>query len=168
MHEVNFDVDKIKTAVDIVEAFKLKLDELNVNQNGLTIDKDILEDINKEFVVFTTQKYALMKLVKDYNERMNATISEIKMPNLEKYLSSKFAFSSNQSDNICKYCEKFIPKSLLKHYRYCSAKREFDVANGIQPDPAELVDEEIELQIPVNEIPNSSVKKTNKKKKKET
>ena len=105
------------------------------------------------FVVFTTQKYALMKLVKDYNERMNATISEIKMPNLEKYLSSKFAFSSNQSDNICKYCEKFIPKSLLKHYRYCSAKREFDMANGIQPDPAELVDEEIEVQIPVVEIP---------------
>lgn len=168
MHEVNFDVDKIKTAVDIVEAFKLKLDELNVNQNGLTIDKDVLEDINKEFVVFTTQKYALMKLVKDYNERMNATISEIKMPNLEKYLSSKFAFSSNQSDNICKYCEKFIPKSLLKHYRYCSAKREFDVANGIQPDPTELVDEEIEVQIPVVEIPDSSVKKSSKKKKKES
>jgi len=56
------------------------------------------------------------------------------MPNLEKYLSSRFAFSTNQSENLCKYCEKFVPKSLLQHYRYCISKKEFDIKNGIEED----------------------------------
>ena len=56
------------------------------------------------------------------------------MPNLEKYLSSRFAFSTNQTDNICKYCEKFIPKSISQHYRYCFAKKEFNFKNGIVND----------------------------------
>jgi len=39
---------------------------------------------------------------------------------LEKYLSSKFAYSFNQNDNICSYCEKYVPKSLAQHLRYCA------------------------------------------------
>jgi len=126
VHEVNFDVDKIRTAIEIVECFKIKLDELDIKQEGSIIDTDVLEEINKEFVNFVNQKYILVKLLKDYNEKMNSAINDVKMPNLEKFLSTRFAFSSNQTDNLCKYCEKFIPKSLLQHYRYCSAKKDYE------------------------------------------
>jgi len=48
--EVKFEVDKIKTAIDIVEQFKIKLDEINIgNDNNYSIEHDILEEINKEF-----------------------------------------------------------------------------------------------------------------------
>ena len=140
VHEVNFDVDKIKTAIEIVESFKIKLDEVVVKEDGCIIEKDVLEDINKEFILYTNQKYTLLKLVKDFNEKMNASIQELKMPNLEKYLSSRFAFSSNQTDNVCKYCEKFIPKSLSQHYRYCSAKKDFEIKHGIVPSDTNLLD----------------------------
>ena len=78
------------------------------------------------------------------------------MPNLEKYLSSRFAFSSNQADNMCKYCEKFIPKSMSQHYRYCTSKRDFDIKNGIQNNESNLLESStmeyvvtnIELTIP--------------------
>jgi hypothetical protein len=45
-----FDVEKIKTAIEIVENFKIKLDEVIVKEDGCIIEKDMLEDINKEFI----------------------------------------------------------------------------------------------------------------------
>lgn len=147
VHEVNFDVDKIKTAIEIIENFKIKLDEVVVKEDGCIIEKDVLEDINKEFINYANQKYVLLKLVKDFNEKINNSINELKMPNLEKYLSSRFAFSSNQTDNLCKYCEKFIPKSLLQHYRYCSAKKDFDFKNGIINNEDEIENEPLQNQI---------------------
>ena len=68
----------------------------------------------------------MVKLLRDFNEKMSFSINEIKMPTLEKYLSSKFATASVQSENLCKYCEKVVQKSLLQHYRYCQAKKDFE------------------------------------------
>ena len=147
VHEVNFDVDKIKTAIEIVENFKIKLDEVIVKEDGCIIEKDVLEDINKEFINYVNQKYILLKLVKDFNEKMNSSITELKMPNLEKYLSSRFAFSTNQADNMCKYCEKFVPKSMSQHYRYCSAKRDFDIKNGIHTIDQPLLEHSMDESI---------------------
>ena len=149
VHEVNFDVEKIKTSIEIIENFKIKLDEVIIKEDGCIIEKDVLEDINKEFINYANQKYILLKLVKDFNEKMNSSINELKMPNLEKYLSSRFAFSSNQTDNLCKYCEKFVPKSLLQHYRYCSAKKDFDFKNGIINDD--------DVEISVDSIHNQTI-----------
>lgn len=126
LHEVNFDKDKIKMAIEIVEQFKSKLDETFDNEEDCVIDKDMLNEINREFVNYVTQKNNMIKLLKDFDDKMNVSINELKFPTLEKYLSSKFASASIQSDNMCKYCEKHIPKSLLQHYRYCSSKKEFD------------------------------------------
>ena len=160
LHEVNFDVDKIKTAIEIVECFKIKLDEVIVKEDGCIIEKEVLEDINKEFIQFVNQKYALLKVMKDFNEKMTFSINELKMPNLEKYLSSRFAFSTNQTENLCKYCEKYVPKSLLQHYRYCSSKRDFDIKNGI----VDTFIEHVELQVPEEILSNKE--KPNKKSKK--
>ena len=126
VHNVNFDVDKIKTSIEIVEQFKLKFDEINMDNDVCNIDTVILEQINKEFNHYTSQKHSLLKLVKDFNDKMNTSINELKMPSLEQFLSKHYATSSNQGNNICKYCEKFIPKSLSQHYRYCNEKKLFD------------------------------------------
>lgn len=165
VHEVNFDVDKIKTAIEIVENFKIKLDEVIVKEDACIIEKDVLEDINKEFINYANQKYVLLKLVKDFNEKINFSINELKMPNLEKYLSSRFAFSTNQTDNMCKYCEKFIPKSMSQHYRYCSAKRDFDVKNGICDDNSPL-EQPIELELELAPVSEAVSTKPGRKTKK--
>lgn len=130
VHNVNFDNDKIKTAIEIVEQFKLKYDEINTDNDVYNIESSVLEDINKEFNNYTSQKHSLLKLLKDFNEKMNLSINELKMPCLEQFLSKHYATSSNQGNNICKYCEKFIPKSLSQHYRYCAEKKAFDSKNN--------------------------------------
>jgi len=126
VHNVNFDNDKIKTAIEIVEQFKLKYDEINTDNDVYNIETSVLEEINKEFNNYMSQKHSLLKLVKDFNEKINISINELKMPCLEQFLSKHYATSSNQGNNICKYCEKFVPKSLSQHYRYCVDKKNFD------------------------------------------
>jgi len=127
LHEVNFDKDKIKVAIDIVEHFKSKIDETFNHEDDCVIDKDTLDAINREFVNYMNQKSNLVKLLRDFNEKMTFSINELKIPTLEKYLSSKFASASAvQSDNICKYCEKVVQKSLMQHYRYCQVKKEME------------------------------------------
>jgi hypothetical protein len=44
---------------------------------------------------------------------------------------------------MCKYCEKFVPKSMSQHYRYCTAKRDFDIKNGIQNNDLNLLESSI-------------------------
>lgn len=128
VHNVKFDSDKIKTSIEIVEQFKIKFDEINIDNDICTIDTSTLEEINKEFNSYTTQKHSLLKLVKEFTDKINSSIAELKMPNLEQFLSKHYATSSNQGENVCKYCEKFVPKSLSQHYRYCSDKKAFDDA----------------------------------------
>ena len=149
---------------------KKKLEE-DIYETGIIRNS---HDNNKYVINYVNQKYILLKLVKDFNEKMNSSITELKMPNLEKYLSSRFAFSSNQADNMCKYCEKFIPKSMSQHYRYCIAKRDFDIKNGIhtteqplfEPSINESTIENVEIIIPELPLENTIVREKSSRKSK--
>ena len=137
VHEVNFDVDKIKTSIEIVEQFKFKLDEININNdNNYVIEHDTLEEINKEFNSYILQKHTMLKLIRDFNEKMNLSVNDLKMPCIEKFLSNNFATSSTQGDKICTYCEKYIPKSMSSHHRYCSSKKDIETNSITTPDIA--------------------------------
>lgn len=126
VHEVRFDANKIRTAIEIVEHFKMKLDEMVCKDDDVSIDQETLDEINKECAAYAAHKQLLLKLMKDHTEKMTAAIHELKLPHLEKYLSSRFASTATQQDTVCKFCEKTVPKSMTQHYRYCAAKHEFD------------------------------------------
>jgi hypothetical protein len=126
VHEVKFDQDKIKMAVEIVEHFKQQLDVLNKKENNAVIQNEVLELINKEYIAYANQKNTMSKLLKDYNERMCSCLADLKLPTLDTYLSKHFAKSFQQNDNVCKYCEKVVLKSMKQHFRYCASKKEFD------------------------------------------
>jgi len=70
VHEVNNDAEKIKIAIDIIDNFKMKLDECSSSHDGYTIDKEILDEINKEYQLFATQKMLQIKTVKDFSTKM--------------------------------------------------------------------------------------------------
>jgi hypothetical protein len=119
VHNVNYEPDKIKTAIDIVENFKLKYDEMNINYDGFTVDKNTLDEINKEFNLYTTQRHALLKMVKDFNDKINDTINGLKLPNLETYLGKHYAVAYCQNKNVCIHCNKYVNKSMAQHLRHC-------------------------------------------------
>lgn len=123
VHEVNNDAEKIKIAIDVIDNFKSKLDEvITSNGDGYNIDKEILDEINKEYQLFATQKLIQIKTVKDFSAKMIKQIEEIQLPALENFLSTKYAFSS--SKYICEFCE-YVAKNqsaMSAHKRGCKGK----------------------------------------------
>jgi len=128
LHKVEYDADKIKAAVDIIDHFKLTLVQTDNNEGeSLTINKEMLDEINKEYQIFTTNKLSHIKTIKDYNQKLIAQADDMKLPNLEQYLSKLYASSSSKND-VCEHCNYAAKntRALLAHYRGCSKKKAFD------------------------------------------
>ena len=119
IHNVNYDPEIIKIAIDIIDSFKSKLDEITLTDD-YTISKDTLDEINKEYQLFVEQKFAQLKMVKEFSQKMIKHIECIELPCLEKMLSSKFGYI-NSGKFICEKCS-FVGKNLLAlsvHKRTC-------------------------------------------------
>jgi len=130
VHKTNFDIDKIKTAFDIVDNFKSQLDKNEKRENTTLICNDVLKNINDEYIQFKNQKLTILKIVKDFNDKMVSSINDLKLPQLDNYLipitntplgNNSLPFPTEQS-NACNYCGKHIPKSMLQHLRHCKSK----------------------------------------------
>ena len=124
VHETNNDPDKIKIAIDIIDHFKSKLDDINsdVDTDLDTIPKEKLDAINNEVLVFVNSKMAMISLTKDYSQKMLKQLDEMRIPTLEDYLSSRYATSSSKF--VCEYCD-FVAKNkaaLAAHKRRCRHK----------------------------------------------
>ena len=119
LHNVEYSQDKIKTAIDVIDSLSNKLRELNASENeeGITIRKDVLDNINKEFQVFISQKELLTTTVKDFQKRILLQIEDLKMPDLTDYLNSKYASIQNQ-EWVCDVCKaSFTKKSSLASHK---------------------------------------------------
>lgn len=130
LHYVNNDPDKIQLAVDVIDNLEEKLEDLIEKNDKNTVTIEMLEYINIEYQNFVASKIKLIKLSKEFNQNFLKQIDEIKLPNLENYLSSKYAFSSNKF--ICEYCS-YVGKnqqSKAAHLRGCVEKKKLDEAKG--------------------------------------
>ncbi|NBP65444.1 MAG: hypothetical protein EBU66_12400 [Bacteroidetes bacterium] len=119
IHNVNYDPDIIKIAIDIIDSFKSKLDEITTTED-YSISNDTLEEINKEYQLFLEQKLAQLKMVKEFSQKMIKNIEGIELPCLEKMLSSRFGYITS-GKFICDKCN-FVGKNRLAlsvHKRTC-------------------------------------------------
>jgi len=133
LHKVEYDADKIKAAVDIIDQLKSTLDNSDhVSGESLTIDKDVLDDINKEYQMFIANKLSHVKTIKDYQQRLLSQVEDFKLPNLEQYLSKLYASSSSKND-VCEYCNYVAKNSraLAAHYRGCSVKKQHSESGNV-------------------------------------
>lgn len=141
VHETNNDASKIKLAIEIIDSFKSKLDEIIIsNGDGYNIDKEILDEINKEYQLFATQKMIQIKSVKDFSAKMIKQIEDMQIPSLENYLSTKYAFSS--SKYVCEFCE-YVAKNqsaMSAHKRGCKLKTGFTSEHESTIDVTQLIE----------------------------
>jgi len=131
LHKVEYDADKIKAAVDIIDYFKSTLDDSGrAVGDTLSIDKDILDDINKEYQLFIASKLTHVKTIKDFQQKLIAQVEDFKLPNLDQYLSKLYATSASKND-VCEFCGYAAKNSraLVAHYRGCTQKK---MTNTIQ------------------------------------
>lgn len=124
IHSANYDKDIIKVAIDIIDHFKMNLDKINDKVDVNTIKKDVLDNIHKEYTHYRIQKDTLQKMIKDTQSKLLKQVDELKMPDLENYLSMYYSFSSGKF--VCPYCEFISEKKagLSAHERGCKKKKE--------------------------------------------
>lgn len=126
LHNVCYDSDKIKVAVDIIDHFQTCIEELNREPNEQTnieITKLCLEDINKDYQDFIINKLNHISTIKEYSQKLLLQVDNLKIPNLETILNRHFSNSiSGNTEFACKKCNNYIAKnskSLTAHLRGC-------------------------------------------------
>ena len=119
-----YSIDKIRIAVDIIDNLSVKLEDLNEDDENNTISKEILNDINNEYQMYIQQKETMMTVLKDFSKKMTSQIEDIKFPELDKYLSQKYAYVKSSCFK-CDLCNNFTAgskQSLSAHKRGCVKK----------------------------------------------
>lgn len=124
VHFVNHDEKTIALAFEIMDKIYGKIKELNVE--NIVISKDQLYEINKEYQLFTSQKDEIQKYVKECHiYLLNQLDKNIKLPNLNNYLSSKFIQPEKVGIHKCSICNLYTSntlKGMAAHKRGCKRK----------------------------------------------
>ena len=123
VHEANNEPEKIKLAIDIIDHFKSRLNDFKKDTNVDSIPKDVLDSINNEYQAFVASKLSLVKLIKDFNQKILKQLDDTKIPSLEQYLSTRYATST--SKYVCEYCGFVAKNAAAKsaHLRGCNARK---------------------------------------------
>ena len=139
IQQCQYNPDKIRVAIEIIDHLHNKIQQLNAeNDEGTQIPQDTLDDINAEYQTFLNQKDNLQTILKDFVKRMTTQIDEIKLPTLDKLLEPKYA-QLKQRNYICPFCEKYeaySKQSLAAHQRGCKKKV---IPNTIQPSSSATI-----------------------------
>lgn len=135
VHNVNYSIDKIKIAIDLIDNLSVKMKQFNSNDRENMIPKYVLDEINKDFQMFLTQKEAIINVMKESHKKILAQLDEMKFTALEKYLSTKFTQTNVKQGFKCDLCKYFTAnnlKALAAHKRGCARKNtNTDVSNLI-------------------------------------
>jgi hypothetical protein len=124
IHNVNYSSDKIQIAVDIIDNLSVKMKDLNVLNEDNKIPSEVLDDINREYQQFITQKEAIIAAVKESQKKILGHVDDIKFTSLEKFLSTKYASVQKHGFN-CDLCKNYSApslKAMAAHKRGCSKK----------------------------------------------
>ena len=127
LHNVEYNSDKIRVAVDILDHLQETLSAINeMNDNDkIIIEKSIMDEINKELCEFSINKLNHIKTIKDYNTKLLNQVDNLKFPNLENILSKSYSNSLSSKEEVCKQCGYIAKnqKALTAHNRACSKKQ---------------------------------------------
>jgi len=119
-----YSADKIRLAVDIIDSLSVKIEELSQDEDTNSISKELLDNINDEYQKYISQKENMIVLLRDFQKKMVTQIEDIKFPELDKYLSQKYAYVKNVCF-VCDLCNNFNAsnkQSLAAHKRGCIKK----------------------------------------------
>tara|TARA_Y100000768_G_C23972245_1_gene681154 strand:- start:101 stop:1318 length:1218 start_codon:yes stop_codon:yes gene_type:complete len=128
IHNVNYDEEKIRVGVDIIDNISEILKEIDILEiNKSTeygISKELTQFINVEYQNYLSHKDKTIRMAKDFVANLIKHEEEFNFSSLEKFLESKCNIQNNK--NVCKYCGYIGKKaqSLSAHMRGCTKYKE--------------------------------------------
>ena len=118
IHKADYCPEKIKLAVDIIDSLSEKLQIISSveNINGVSIKKELLDQINEQYKSFILKKENLIQTLKETNKKLLACAEELTLPELKLFLDERYASAQNQLF-ICEICNMSYPnkRSLAAH-----------------------------------------------------
>ena len=124
VHNCGYCPEKIRAAIDIIDALEPKLKEAADTGVDHLITGEDLDEINREYQMFLSQKEAMVNTVKDNAKKLTRQIEEMRLPELERYLRGKYAQVKSRIFS-CELCGLFhgnTKQSLAAHMRCCKRK----------------------------------------------
>ena len=125
LHHVHFSPDKIKQAVQIIDnmSSKIKMIYNQEKENGVNIDKEILDKINAQLITFLENKERLKDTLKEHQKLAFIQVDALEMPDLSKFLETIYPSKKMNFYCHCGYgCEN--RKQLSNHQRAKHSKNE--------------------------------------------
>jgi hypothetical protein len=79
----NYDSDKVKIWIDIIDHFKEMLEQLDQGVDTETISKEVIKEINDEYKLWASNRASMLKTIKEFHESMKKQLDAMSIPNLE-------------------------------------------------------------------------------------
>ena len=128
----NYDIEKIKIAIDIIDNLSFKLNSLTKETDDeYSISKEDLDDISEEYRIFGIQKSQMLDTIKLVNKQLIDKLEEIQLPKIKKFLM-KLGNIENDNDFKCAICNNWCGKnkaSLGAHIRNCKQNFKKNIDN---------------------------------------
>ena len=162
IHKADYDISKIKLAVNTIDFLSDKI--LTMKDNKISIDEELLKDINNEYQQLILIKENLNNNLKEYYKKTLDIHSNIDLPSLNKFLSNFFA-NNNKNVKVCEICKKYESTSLLSLARHTqSCKKKHNIIESSSEESQEITnnkDEIVETSKPdiINKRKNNKINK---------
>lgn len=118
IHNAEYCPEKIKLAVDIIDALSEKLELISNAENihGISIKKELLDSFNENYKDFVARKEKLIQTVKETSKKLLTGLDELNLPDIKSFLDERYASVQNQLF-ICPVCNAGYPtkRSLAAH-----------------------------------------------------
>jgi ACT domain-containing protein len=86
----NYQVDKLKTAIDIVDNLSAKLESIqNINKNRFTLEQSDIDELANECRTFENNKAKMLETIENMNKTMLDNLEKIQFPKLQKIFRMK-------------------------------------------------------------------------------
>ena len=117
LHQVNYSIDIIKTAINIIDHLITSID--NFTSDTIIIEKDMLDLINRDYKNYAIQKLEHIESIKFMSSKLIKQAEELKHPSIEALINKYYNTSINKEFNCV--CGKIWlnKRSLGSHQKTC-------------------------------------------------
>jgi hypothetical protein len=127
IHHANFSDDKIKCAINVIDSTSNIINEYGSNSDLHTriIQKDDLDEINKEYNNFNQQKHIILDFIRTKPKVLINQIEDLKFSKLDSYLNKNASYISTVGIYTCTLCNFYTSntlKGIAAHKRGCKKK----------------------------------------------
>jgi uncharacterized protein (UPF0218 family) len=135
---------------------------IDINTDTSTITNEMIKSINYDYQAFLVNRETILNGFKDNYKKTLDIFNHLKLPSIEKYLSSHFA-DMKKNKLLCSHCQIYETdnrRSLARHTNTCKKTKHIEIPPGEITESIESIDSNESIES--TNIITKKTKRTNK------